>query len=127
MQNVKLTELEPRWITAPDPQARSMGKSDSFQTAQGIRFLCPKCLLDKKAGKENVCAHCIVIWFANRNVPDSYFPGPYRWNAIGSSFEDLTLSPSIDLTPRPQQIPEGAPKGCCWHGWIQNGFATHVS
>jgi len=80
--------------------------------AQSVEFLCPACFT-KNGG--NVGTHLVIVTFRDRGVPDhlgsqSKNGGPSRWSVSGDSFENLTLQPSIDITP-----------GCSWHGFITNG------
>lgn len=112
---MKLIELEPRWLSAPDSNGARIGKVQTFQEAQGIRFWCPRCAAAKADNIYPLGAHQVIIWFADRNVPSCYFPKPYRWSVAGNSFENLTLAPSVHLTP-----------GCGWHGWIRNGEVIGV-
>jgi hypothetical protein len=57
-----------------------------------------------------VGTHMILIWFANRGVPDVCEPTP-RWTATGTGFDDLSVTPSINLAINREE----------WHGWITNG------
>lgn len=70
--------------------------------AQGVWFECPGCQ-----------GHRVLVWFAGRGVPDEEQPSP-RWQVSGTSLDDLTLHPSINLP--------GA--GCGWHGWVKDGEAA---
>lgn len=70
---------------------------DGLASAQGVRFLCP-------CGE----GHALVVWFANRGVPDGIEPLP-RWEMSGSSLADLTLRPSVNAR--------------CWHGFVTGGVA----
>ena len=72
--------------------------------ADGIWFLCPKCV----AGD----GHMVRVGFAGKAVPGTYGHSkdgqPVLWNiAGGSGLDDLSLTPSIQL--------EG---GCNWHGFV---------
>ena len=98
---MKLTELDARFVTDVLHDGYwGIGKCSTFEQAQGILFLCPKCF--------NESGHSILVWFKDRNVSPSALPAP-RWIATGTSLDDLTLSPSIDLG------------GTDWHGFIING------
>lgn len=77
---------------------------DELSRAHGVMFLCPACF---KANSGSVGTHSVLVWFANRGVPDAATPAP-RWAMSGTSLADLTLSPSI-------QIP-------CWHGFVTGGI-----
>lgn len=39
------------------------------------------------------------------------------WQAIGTSLDDITLSPSVDCT----HTKDGKPSGCGFHGWVRVG------
>jgi hypothetical protein len=98
-----LIDLEPQFTTRPD--ASHLHDVQTFAEAQGVMFECPKCR-----------RHSILIWFRDRGVPDEATPGPGRWIASGTGYDDLTLSPSINLdTP--------GTTGCKWHGWVTGGEA----
>lgn len=80
---------------------------EKLDEAQGLEFICPKC----------ADGHSIHVAFRDRGVIDHHGSRdgsgkPTRWAVSGSSFEDLTLSPSVDCTI-------GNPK--CWHGHIIDG------
>lgn len=83
--------------------------------ADGVGFLCPKCFA---ANNGPVGTHGVICWFEDK-VPDDAFPGPGRWNPVGTSLDDLTFVPgkrshSVLLTG----------EGCAWHGFVVNGDAT---
>lgn len=79
---------------------------DDAHGAQGVMFRCP----NPEHG------HMILVWFANpidppTELPDDVTPRP-RWTRVGSTLDDLTLTPSIN-------------SGCGgWHGFVTNGAAT---
>jgi hypothetical protein len=106
---VRLTDLEPEWTVATGNGG--FRRTDNFAEAQGIIFACPH-HYQKNGGL--VGTHSILIWLAGRGAPPEYTPTP-RWKvASGTGFDDLTLTPSIDLT-------RGEPDE--WHGFITNGEA----
>lgn len=107
---MRLTELEPHWMTEVHPGGHQEDRAGSQVDAQGIRLLCPKCFAEN-SGKRGT--HSIIVPFANRGVPDDAYPGMARWAASGSTFDDLTTTPSILLL-----------NGCAWHGFITNGEVT---
>lgn len=81
-------------------------KADTIAEAQGIVFQCPVC--------KTTNGHYINVTFRDRGVPDHLGSHnrenkPSRWAVSGTSFEDLTLHPSVDVG--------------CWHGWVTNGEA----
>lgn len=81
--------------------------------AQGIWFDCPKCFV---ANGGPIGTHGIITWFPDRGVPDRLGVNssgqPVRWTVSGTNFDDLTLTPSIQVLG-----------GCNWHGFITNGEA----
>lgn len=121
---MRLIDLEPEWINATSDKAfyrfsdshshvtyfahHDPEQSEELAQAHGICFLCPVCF--KKNGGAVGTEH-VLIWFAARPVPADYEPKP-RWQVAGTSFEDLTISPSINVGPEH------------WHGWIRNGEVT---
>lgn len=120
---MKLTALEPQFIQYGDSSVRWAHERPeglvplTFAEAEGIQFLCPKCLA---ANGGSVGTHAIDVTFAGRGVPDERGSHnaqgrPTRWAVTGGSFEDLSMQPSILI--------EGA---CGWHGFITNGEVTTV-
>ena len=119
-----LIELEPEWVYDFNPATHGMRRADdahaaaqapsvehaprtlTIADAQGVMFLCPVCF--KKNGGP-VGTESVLCWFKDRGVPADAFPGPGRWTASGTSFEDLTLSPSVNVSNEH------------WHGFITNG------
>lgn len=81
---MKLSELKPRW-TSFDGSARS-----------GISFECPHCRTTRLA-----VVFCVPT--------GTIFAGPV-WSSTGVTFDNLTLSPSLDFSG------EGH-----WHGHVTNG------
>lgn len=104
---MRVTELEPQFVKIIDE--RTTQDVDDIASADGIMFVCPKCIitLGGRAG-----AHSVLCW--QPHVPQSRTPGPGRWNFIGTGYSDLTLlagSSSIALTG----------DGCKAHFWITSG------
>lgn len=110
---MKLTELEARFLIQT-ADGKHLHEVDSIEKAKGVMFLCPACW---QRNEGPVGTHSVLIWFAGRGVPDSATPGPGRWQVSGTCLDDLTLSPSVNLDCGPE------PRGCRWHGWVQNGEA----
>jgi hypothetical protein len=101
---MKLLELEPKFLKLITEVLWQTGVS--FQEADGIEFLCPKCFLKGRIG-----CHMVVCW--KPHVPQTVRPTPGRWELHGSGFDDLTLvakSSSIKIT-----------SGCLAHFFIRNG------
>jgi hypothetical protein len=121
---MKLTELEPEWVYDFNPETHGLRRADdsravvhnsegetaahtlTITNAQGVMFLCPACFV-KNGGAKGT--ESVLCWFKDRGVPADALPGPGRWTAAGTSFEDLTLSPSVNVDNEH------------WHGWVQNG------
>ena len=81
-----------------------------LKDAQGIYFLCPKCIESQPDG---VGVHGFICWFLNRGVLASEEPGPGRWEAHGTGYGDLTLSATSSSVL--------ATSGCRAHFFIENG------
>ena len=104
---MKLIDLEPEFLKRDDDM--NWHRVESLSEADGIIFVCPKCLAEtgKRPG-----VHSIICW--NPSVPQTTQPTPGRWNMLGTGMNDLTLqagSSSILLTG----------PGCGAHFFIQNG------
>jgi hypothetical protein len=128
---MRLTDLEPEWIYDYNPTTHGMRRADDSHTpslhstrgnpdwppspridianVQGIMFLCPTCF--KKNGGP-VGTESVLCYFRDRGVANDAKPGPGRWLASGIGFEDLTLSPSVNVA-------DGH-----WHGYVSNGEVT---
>lgn len=115
MTNVKLrlADLSPRFVTLTD---RGLGKPASLAEAQGLFLLCPSCF----ARLGSAGCHGILVPFEGRGAPGLVF-----WHASGTSLEDLTISPSIQIyadQETPDVLPEFRGKLCRgWHGHIIKG------
>lgn len=112
---MNLTELEPVF-RGVDVLGVVVRVQDA-RGACGVSFLCPGCYRHN-GGREGT--HRISIW--THGAPaDLGGPGnARRWSATGTSAQDLTLDPSIDVKTCPR--PDGPIKG--WHGHIQAGKVT---
>ena len=104
---MKLANLEATLIKATGPQSFQCGVN--MAEAQGVMFLCPTCY--KKNGG-SVGTHSVIVWWKD---PGALLDGNPTWNMTGTGLDNLSLSPSIDLTKSP---------GGCWHGFVTNGEAT---
>ena len=116
-----LRELEGQFIryrqeSAEEMFARGVDKPSFFlehvsalSEAHGIRFICPKSFA-VHGGK--VGAHSVQIYFAGSPVPAhvgvNKEGNAVRWNVLGSSLDDLSLSPSI----------QEQDSICGWHGFV---------
>ncbi len=111
---MRLSELEPRW--ASSKWADGVGSSPSAWKF-GVTFLCPCCqkvrlavLFKPFIDPEHIAER--MLW-AVPGAPDPN-TGEVRevlfWQRTGETFDDLTLTPSIDVS-----------KYGHWHGHITNG------
>jgi hypothetical protein len=116
-----LRELEGQFIryrqeSAEEMFARGVAKPSfflehvsAFNEAHGIRFICPKSFA-AHGGK--VGAHSVQVYFAGSPVPADIGVNQkgdaVRWNASGTSLDDLSLSPSI----------QEQDSICGWHGFV---------
>jgi hypothetical protein len=101
---------------------------------QDVLFQCPKCAagLDvfEEDGRRGVAgAHYIAIWFANPvNAPvapvEADAAPHHRWTFSGTSVDDLTLVPSVNLDVH--AVGDGSihMDTCRWHGWVKSGDAA---
>lgn len=123
---MRLTDLEPEWVFDFNPQTHGLRRAEdqhstvhhgdgddkpvehtlTIANAQGVMFLCPACFV-KNGGPRGT--ESVLCWFKGRSVPDDAVPGPGRWVASGTGFEDLTLSPSVNVANEH------------WHGFVING------
>ena len=96
---MRLSELNPRWCAAGDSRH-----------GMGITFECPHCRTQR-----------LGVWFVNpidggpkehELIEDHHMGGP-EWTRTGTTFDDLSLSPSIDASAFGH-----------WHGYITNGSIT---
>ncbi len=91
---MKLTELDPVWIT------------EDGRERMGLTFLCPCCVGTERERR-------LFAMFRN---PVDGGPGEEdhpSWQREGDTFETLTLSPSIDASSSGH-----------WHGFVRNGELT---
>ena len=96
---MKLIELDPRWF---DEEGRH---------GQAITFRSPRCPLNEE--------FWITIPFANPidgGTPYSNINSQF-WQRSGDNFDNLTLTPSIELKLPAEQY---------WHGFITNGEVITV-
>lgn len=113
---MRLTELEPRWVGMNQKDIGREGPGCSF----GLTFLCPHCREQRIAvmfkpfiDPDNIAA--VSPW----RLPDAPDPNTgeikamHWWARSGETFEDLTLTPSVDVSHHGH-----------WHGFIQAGNVT---
>ncbi len=109
----KLRELEAEFLKITGDRTYQC-KDVSFEEAQGVIFLCPKCFLANSGSRGT---HSVICWFAGKGVPDDLHPKPGRWNPSGTGIEDLTF-----VEPGAVSVLLTGP-GCGWHGFVKNGRA----
>lgn len=97
---MKLTDLDPNWAVDADIVIGGVKRHYDDRHGMAVSFLCPHCRQTR-----------LAVWFAN---PIDGLPptddAETLWQRSGESFENLTLSPSVD-----------ASKFGHWHGFIRNG------
>lgn len=99
--SMRLTDLEPRWYSARGDHAR-----------HGITFNCPCCVGTERASRLAVATHVDGTNFdPEPDKPQTFRAGETVWAITGSTFEDLSLSPSVDASQHGH-----------WHGHIRNGL-----
>ncbi len=96
MGKIKLTELEPGWVSENGNR-------------YAIHFNCPI---------QGCPIRNIVVPF---KIWSGYNPEKHHiWTKTGDVFETLTLMPSVDAT----RTKQGVLTGCLFHGYITNGEVT---
>lgn len=115
---MKLKTLEATFLKYTPEEGRDIfAMVDTLAEADGIKFLCPKCLSQNNG---TVGTHMVICWFAGK-VPDSLHPNPGRWTPQGTCIEDITFVPG---NPPKSVSVLLIGKGCGWHGFVKNGEAT---
>lgn len=79
-----LTELNPKWISLDNEII-------------GLHFTCP---ID---GDDCPSVRLAVYWKHPKGI---------NWQKQGETFENITISPSLDATK----------SGCKFHGWVKHGW-----
>jgi hypothetical protein len=101
---MKLTDLKPRWIGLSNWESE-----DDFYI--GVSFQSPM-----KTGQRLAVLFDPPIdpaGLAEKYGWGKMFPDAKHWQRTGDTFENLTLSPSLDFSARGE-----------WHGLITNGEAV---
>jgi hypothetical protein len=100
---MKLTDLNPHWLGhGGEGVTNKDGKPIPYRHGIGISFDCPCGQGDR-----------VAIMFENPLDCGARLEGRHAyWRRDGATFEDLTLSPSIQRAD---------PGGCRWHGFVSNG------
>lgn len=125
---MRLRHLDGEFFGRVNAQVRSLHRQgNKIRGAQGVMFQCPKCAQGLPTGGNQYRryvkgAHYVQICFANpigaAVAPREFDKNP-RWQMSGTSLDDLTLSPSINL-----DVPGNGDDSCKWHGWVRNGDAS---
>lgn len=99
---MKLIDLEPRWFNSSDGELH------------GFTMLCPHCKETRLGVNTTVdgAKHMHDYQLLELDDPELHVaPKQGRcWNMSGSSFDDITISPSVDASASGH-----------WHGFIRNG------
>jgi len=97
---MRLNDLEPRWVAL-----------ESGGPVVGLGFQCPHCLTERLAVLFHHSGNAAIAEEGYIRAHNGDRPEQYIWTlAEGSTFGDMTLTPSID-----------ASKSGHWHGFITNG------
>lgn len=95
-----IVDLDPHWIR------------DAASRVVGVRFACPTCT--SLEGAVNICVLFRNPLDGGQGAPEGCgLPGDNggeRWERAGSTFETLTLSPSVDCS-----------RCGHWHGFVAKG------
>ena len=102
-ETIRLADLEPVFVKWDTREPTSYIEVSDIKDANGVQFYCPR-------GGEKACH--LLIW--TLGVPLSMSPTPGRWTMCGTSLQDLTLYPSVDVSNNSC--------GCGWHGWVEKGI-----
>jgi hypothetical protein len=116
---IALTNLDPHFLKIIDEKSHKF-VNVLLSEADGLRFLCPLCYI---ANNGPVGTHLIICW--KPSVPQTFVPGPGRWDLIGTNFHDLSLvagSSSILIGNGSNILSED--KCCNAHFHIINGKAV---
>lgn len=123
---MKLRDLDGEFVGRVSIAPKVYSRLADIDGAQGVLFQCPLCSTGKPPGEGGgfAGAHYVLICFANpRNAepaPAEFDDNP-RWTMEGTSLDDITLSPSVNLNVPNEK---GEPPMCRWHGWVKNGDAA---
>jgi uncharacterized protein DUF6527 len=93
---MKLRDLDAKFVHST---AQGWRDVDTFAEADGVLFDCPEC-----------GGHKVIVFSTDAPVELAAAPNGKRWTLSGTSLDDLTIIPSIQLT-----------SGCMWHGIVQKG------
>lgn len=101
---MKLNDLDPRWCIDADIVLGGRVAHDENRIGMGLSFACPCCVGTPRETR--------LALFVSNPV-DGKPPADgcaALWRRAGTSFDDLTLSPSIDASAHGH-----------WHGFVTHG------
>lgn len=102
MMTTRLTDLNPRWAADADIMLGGHLVHDEDRHGMAVTFDCPCCRKTR-----------LGVWFSNpidgKAATDD---ASHLWQRSGTTFDDLTLTPSIDASAHGH-----------WHGFITVGEA----
>jgi len=93
--------------------AYSFAPTSSFAAADGVTFLCPRCVALFGAS----ASHSVAAWSSTGAAPAGLAPPGTRWRMYGTGVADLTL---VADPPRDDVFLRSA---CTWQGQVVNGSA----
>lgn len=107
-----LMDLAPRWGVDADIVLNGVSQHFEGRHGMGMTFACPHCVaLHPGVLERGGPVQFLGVWFAN--PIDGLVPtdgATHLWQRGGDSFENLTLTPSVDASSSGH-----------WHGFITNG------
>jgi len=105
-----LSELHPQFLRILHEKVNGhvWEHVDTIQEADGLMFSCPACHNKRNAAGIRM-DHKVAVWIPGT---DPGTAGKARWHMTGSSYLDVTLTPSVRILGH-----------CQWHGYITNGEA----
>lgn len=123
---MKLQELSGRlvrYVYKPDPEGKKPYVSMESTTvemvseAHAVELECPL----KEVHRKDRRGHHVRIYFEGHGLDPGVLTGP-TYKASGTSLDDLTLEPDVELNrDAPVPVKPGAPDVCRWKGSVRNG------
>ena len=104
---MRLADLDALFVKITSRNSFTMALS--IDDADGVMFLCPKCIVDKDGP---IGTHSVICW-RPRAITGDFSPGPGRWELVGTGLDDLSLvagSSSVQLMG-----------GCNAHFFVRSG------
>ena len=114
---MKLIDLAPKWAVDPDILIGDRAVHTPDRRGMGITFACPHCVAMRPNAplERGGVIQFLGVFFKNSIDGQPHtddVPLTRLWLRVGTDFETLSLTPSID-----------ASKSGHWHGFITNGEA----